>query len=90
MAERVFRIFSLAFLSIGFVIAVVGADRDGPQDFADATSELIQHVSEVKDANLVNAEPVEAYTQLTANTSYVSHSETSQKTKTPTLLDPVN
>ncbi|MEQ1879134.1 MAG: hypothetical protein ABL958_21025 [Bdellovibrionia bacterium] len=55
MAERVFRVLSLAFLSIGFVVAVAGADRDGAQDLANATTVLIQHVDAAKEANTLNA-----------------------------------
>ncbi|HEX4924636.1 MAG TPA: hypothetical protein VFV50_11140 [Bdellovibrionales bacterium] len=77
MAERVFRVFSLAFLSIGFVVAVAGADRDGAQDLANATTDLIQHVSVAKEANNVNATS-QTYRgiTLTSETNFIAQAPT--------------
>lgn len=81
MAERVFRVFSLAFLSIGFVVAVAGADRDGAQDLANATTDLIQHVSVAKEAENVNgtanvtAQSYRGIT-LTSETNFVAQAPT--------------
>ena len=90
VAERIFRMFSLAFLSIGFVVAVAGADRNGPHDLANATSDLIQHVSAAKDANTLNAAaPIQsnkgisltADTNTVARATNVDDSNVSKKTK---------
>jgi hypothetical protein len=56
MAERIFRIFSLAFLSIGFVVGVAGADKNGAKDLFVATGDLIDHVAAAREANALNEE----------------------------------
>jgi hypothetical protein len=80
------------------VVAVAGADRDGPQDLANATSDLIQHVSAAHDANAINVTPVQNARglSLTEDTKYVaqvqppSDSQPSQKTKPENLPSPGN
>lgn len=90
MAERIFRLLSLGFLSIGFVVAVAGTEREGAAELANATSDLIQHVSAAQDANSVNAQ---AHTQsnkgisLTSETNYVAQAKVEGETARPASAD---
>ena len=59
MAERMFRILSLVFLTIGFVIAFAGTDQAAGTDnkTADAQStfqKFIADIHEAEDANRIN------------------------------------
>lgn len=54
MKEKIFSLVSLAFLTVGFIVGVAGADKDGPKDLAHATDELIQHVTIAREANEIN------------------------------------
>jgi hypothetical protein len=86
MAERIFRVFSLAFLSIGFVVAIAGADRNGPQDLANATTDLIQHVSAANDANSINAKVTVQSNKgvsLSSDTSFVAQAKTDSPNQVP-------
>jgi hypothetical protein len=78
MAERIFRMFSLGFLSVGFLVAIAGADKDGPQDLANATTDLIQHVSVAQEAHMVNGATSGQSNKgisLTSETNYVAKAE---------------
>ncbi len=77
MAERIFRLFSLGFLSIGFVVAVAGTEREGAADLANATSDLIQHVSVAQDTNAMNTQHGQSNKgiTLTSETNYVAHAK---------------
>lgn len=55
MAERIFRLFSLGFLSVGLIISAAGADKNGAKDLANATDQLIQHVTAAKETNEINS-----------------------------------
>jgi len=71
VAEKLFRIVSLGFLTVGFIVCVAGADKNGPKDLANATDELIQHVSAANEANQL-AHPVKPVKPLTAGGSIES------------------
>ena len=58
MKEKLFSLVSLGFLTVGFIVGVAGADKDGPKDLADATDQLIQHVTLAKEAEDINAPQV--------------------------------
>ena len=55
MKEKLFGLISLGFLTVGFIVGVAGADKDGPKDLADATDQLIQHVTLANEAESINA-----------------------------------
>ncbi len=54
MAEKLFSLISLCFLTVGFIVGIAGADKDGAKDLAHATDQLIQHVSYADEANKMN------------------------------------
>jgi len=55
MAEKLFGLMSLGFLTVGFIVGIAGADKDGPKDLANATDQLIQHVTLANEANRINS-----------------------------------
>jgi len=57
MKEKLFSFVSLGFLTVGFIVGVAGADKDGPKDLAHATDQLIQHVTLAKEAEEINQTP---------------------------------
>jgi hypothetical protein len=54
MTEKLFSLVSLGFLTVGFIVGVAGADKDGPKDLAHATDQLIHHVTLAKEAEEIN------------------------------------
>ncbi|MGE3974292.1 MAG: hypothetical protein AB7F59_07205 [Bdellovibrionales bacterium] len=54
MAEKLFSLVSLCFLTVGFIVGIAGADKDGAKDLAHATDQLIQHVTYADEANKIN------------------------------------
>lgn len=58
MKEKLFSLVSLGFLTVGFIVGVAGADKDGPKDLANATDQLIQHVTLAKEAEDINSPQV--------------------------------
>ena len=44
MAERLFRVLSLAFLTVGMVVGVAGASKDSDENIANI-SELVQDMN---------------------------------------------
>jgi hypothetical protein len=54
MAEKFFSLISLCFLTVGFIVGIAGADKDGAKDLAHATDQLIQHVTYADEANKMN------------------------------------
>jgi hypothetical protein len=55
MGEKLFGLVSLVFLAVGFIVGVAGADKDGPKDLANATDQLIQHVTLAHEAEEINS-----------------------------------
>jgi hypothetical protein len=54
MAEKLFSLISLCFLTVGFIVGIAGADKDGAKDLAHATDQLIQHVTYADEADKLN------------------------------------
>ncbi len=54
MKEKLYSLIGLGFLTVGFIVGVAGADKDGPKDLAHATDQLIQHVTVAKEAEEIN------------------------------------
>lgn len=55
VVEKLFSLISLGFLTMGFIVCIAGADKDGAKDLANATDQLIQHVTSAQEANNINA-----------------------------------
>lgn len=52
--EMIFRLCSLAFVGLGFVAAVAGADKDGTDKTVIAMEELIHDIKKVEEVNGIN------------------------------------
>lgn len=52
--EMIFRLCSLAFVGLGFVAGVAGADKDGADKTVAAIEELIHDIKKVEEVDGIN------------------------------------
>ena len=55
MAERLFRILSIVFLTAGIIASLAGADKQGMDKSISNVKELIQEINEAETTNSYNS-----------------------------------